>query len=176
MQGMDSGRATVVAAAISSLVALVVALAGHIVQRAKARSEQARAIERIREQLRADLDHDEQKLKAELRADFQRDRDEWRTQFMAEQVARRLLHESRWPLRSFEILQHHLGGFTENELRKILVRTGAVRFKSRGGSELWGLIERNEDRLSTWQVDAEPENVPWGELYGSAPDSEPPTD
>ena len=60
----------------------------------------------------------ERKLKAELR-----------TEFMAEQAAKSLLENPKWQKRSFSEIKKCLGGFDENELRKILVRSGAVRFQ-----------------------------------------------
>ena len=74
----------------------------------------------------------ERKLKAELR-----------TEFMAEKAARALLESEKWSKRSFDAIKKRLGGFSDDELRKTLVRAGAVRFESDGGEELWGLIARN---------------------------------
>ena len=78
----------------------------------------------------------ERKLKTELR-----------TEFMAEQVAKKLLESPKWNMRSFEEIKKRLAGFTDDELRKILVRSGAVRFEGEGGKELWGLISKNENSL-----------------------------
>lgn len=78
----------------------------------------------------------ERKLKTELR-----------TEFMAEQVAKRLLEEPKWNMRSFDEIKKRLAGFDDNELRKILVRSGAVRFEGENGKELWGLISKNEGNL-----------------------------
>jgi hypothetical protein len=64
----------------------------------------------------------ERKLRAELR-----------TEFMAEQVTRSLLENDRWKKRSFEEIEKRLGGFDDNDLRRILVRAGAVRFRGREG-------------------------------------------
>ncbi|MGB8945192.1 MAG: hypothetical protein WCD21_33920 [Streptomyces sp.] len=75
-------------------------------------------------------------------------REELRTEFMAEATISQLLLHQRWPLRSFEKIKHHIGGFTDDELRQLLVRAGAVRFKDDGGEELWGLRVRNQDRLN----------------------------
>jgi len=80
-----------------------------------------------------------------LRRDFELDRDRLRTEFMAEQVARKLLESEKWKKRSFLEIEKRLGGFEDNELRKILVRAGAVRFE--GDNELWGLLSRNTDDL-----------------------------
>lgn len=78
----------------------------------------------------------ERKLKTELR-----------TEFMAEQVARALLENEKWKKRSFEEIKKRLGGFEDDELRKILVRSGAVKFVASDGKELWGLLSRNKDAL-----------------------------
>lgn len=78
----------------------------------------------------------ERKLKTELR-----------TEFMAEEAAKSLLENERWKKRSFDEIKKRLGGFDEDELRKILVRSGAVRFEAPEGKELWGLISRNKEEL-----------------------------
>jgi len=73
-----------------------------------------------------------------------------RTEFMAEQVARQLLEHERWQRRSFKAIKHRLGGFDDDELRKILVRAGAIRFEDRNTQEeFWGLIHRNRDALNS---------------------------
>lgn len=66
---------------------------------------------------------------------------------MAEQAAKALLEHEKWKMRSLEEIKKRLGGFGDDELRMILVRAGAVKFESDDGSELWGLISRNKDRL-----------------------------
>ncbi len=78
----------------------------------------------------------ERKLKTELR-----------TEFMAEQAAKALLENKNWKKRSFDEIKKRLGGFDENELRKILVRSGAVRFEKSDGQELWGLLSLNKEDL-----------------------------
>ncbi len=78
----------------------------------------------------------ERKLKLELR-----------TEFMAEQAAQGLLQHEKWQKRSFHEINRRLGGFGEDELRKILVRAGAVRFEGEDGVELWGLVSRNKPNL-----------------------------
>jgi hypothetical protein len=62
--------------------------------------------------------------------------------FQAERVARELMMDSEWRWRSFDVIKHHLGGFEDDELRKILVRAGAIRTKSEDGKEVWGLLDR----------------------------------
>ncbi|MEW5873508.1 MAG: hypothetical protein AB1894_29895 [Chloroflexota bacterium] len=74
-------------------------------------------------------------------------RTELRTEFMAEQAAKKLLESPNWSKRSFEEIKKRLAGFEDDELRKILVRSGAVRFVDKEGRELWGLINRNEEEL-----------------------------
>lgn len=78
----------------------------------------------------------ERKLKMELR-----------TEFMAEQAAKLLLQTDKWQKRSFEEIKKRLRGFGDDELRKILVRAGAVQFEGSQNKELWGLISRNRDEL-----------------------------
>jgi hypothetical protein len=72
---------------------------------------------------------------------------EFRTEFMAEQAAKKLLESPKWEKRSFDEIKKRLAGFDDNELRKILVRSGAVRFEGENSKELWGLISKNEGSL-----------------------------
>lgn len=73
---------------------------------------------------------------------WQRMNREFRLHNRAEAVAHELLSHPHWKWRSFTILRHHLGGFTDDELRKILVQAGAVRFETAKGLEIWGLYKR----------------------------------
>lgn len=82
-----------------------------------------------------------------LQREFELDRERLRTGFMAEEVAKQLLKSDKWKQGSFRAIQRRLGGFEDDELRKILVRAGAVRFDGNEGEELWGLLERNTDAL-----------------------------
>lgn len=93
-------------------------------------------------------------------------RREFLLEHQSERVAKELLSIRRWPLRSFAVLRHHIGGFDDDDLRNILVRAGAVRFKSKSGHELWGLLERNRENLNIWKIDQDPETIPFTELYG----------
>jgi hypothetical protein len=88
------------------------------------------------------------------RREFERDVQRVRTEFMAERVARELLLDSRWQKRSFKQIERTLGGFEDDELRKILVRAGAIRFYHRHRSdnssteeEFWGLRERIQKEI-----------------------------
>lgn len=77
----------------------------------------------------------ERKLKRELR-----------TEFMAEQAAKAPLEHDEWNMRSLEEIKKRLGGF-DDELRKILVRAGVMKFEGEDGKELWGLISKNKGKL-----------------------------
>jgi hypothetical protein len=72
---------------------------------------------------------------------------EFRTEFMAEQAVRKLLQSPRWRQRSFSEIRKRIGGFADDELRKILVRSGAVKFEGQDDKELWGLIDKNPNSL-----------------------------
>ena len=83
-------------------------------------------------------------------------RKEYKLHDRAEDVAKELLNYKQFKTRSFKLIRHHLGGFEDNELRKILVRAGAIRFMSKSGEELWGLIEKNRDIMSLPRLDGDP--------------------
>lgn len=91
---------------------------------------------------------------------------EYQLQDSAERVAHALLSDGKWRLRSFKVIRHHLGGFEDDDLRKILVRCGAIRFMSKSKEELWGLLERNRDRLGVTRIDADPANRDDNDLFG----------
>ncbi|MEO0839383.1 MAG: hypothetical protein AAF063_10830 [Cyanobacteria bacterium J06643_5] len=59
----------------------------------------------------------------------------------AERAVKKLLECTKWKRRTFNTLKYHLGGFEDDELRKILIRAGAIRFEE--DVETWGLLERN---------------------------------
>ena len=69
-------------------------------------------------------------------------REQNKTEFMAEETARHFLNHQGYTDRSFDTLQKHLGGFEPDELRKILVRAGAIRTYREDGSEWWRLLSR----------------------------------
>ena len=68
-------------------------------------------------------------------------------EYASENVALTLMQDPNWKLRSFDAISHHLGGFTPDELRQILVRVGAIRFYDQNKREYWGLLARNRDSL-----------------------------
>ena len=75
-------------------------------------------------------------------------RTELKLEFAAETAIRELLTEKKWKLRSFKTISKRLQGFDNDELRKLLIRSGALCFERRSdGQELWGLRERNRNEL-----------------------------
>lgn len=70
-----------------------------------------------------------------------------KTEHMAETTALYYLKHKGYTDRSFELLKKRLGGFEEDELRKILVRAGAVRYIREDGSEFWRLLSRIEEAV-----------------------------
>jgi hypothetical protein len=85
-------------------------------------------------------------------------RRDFRLEFAAERVAHQLMMDVEWRLRSFAVIKRHLGGFKDDELRRILVRAGAIRFSSELGQEMWGLLERNRHRLGATNINEEPDH------------------
>ena len=76
-----------------------------------------------------------------------------KVEFMAEETARHFLGHKSFTDRSFETLRNHLGGFTDDELRKILVRAGAIRVYREDGSEWWRLLSRMDEFIERKQLD-----------------------
>jgi hypothetical protein len=71
---------------------------------------------------------------------------ELRTEFMVEAALHKLLKHQKHSQRSFDKIRHHIPCFEDNELRRYLVRAGAVAFKHpTTGDEMWGLPERNQE-------------------------------
>lgn len=76
-----------------------------------------------------------------------------KTEHMAEQTALHYLNYKGYTDRSFKLLRARLGGFEDNELRKILVRAGAVRYiRDKDQSEWWRLISRIEEATDNKQI------------------------
>jgi len=84
---------------------------------------------------------------AQFKNELQKIREEHKTEFQAEQTVLHFLSHASYTDRSFETLQKHLGGFEDNELRKILVRAGAIR-TYRGDEEWWRLLSRNDEYIA----------------------------
>jgi 5-bromo-4-chloroindolyl phosphate hydrolysis protein len=77
-------------------------------------------------------------------------REQYKTEFMAEETARHFLRHKGYTDRTFQVLKEHLGGFEDDELRKILVRAGAVRV-FREQEEWWYLLSRTDERIERLQ-------------------------
>jgi hypothetical protein len=75
-------------------------------------------------------------------------RQERRMEDVAETAIILLLEHPRWKQRSFTQVSARLGGIHDDELRRLLVRAGAVRFM-KDGDEYWGLLDRNRDALNS---------------------------
>ncbi|TRX58612.1 hypothetical protein FNH22_12075 [Fulvivirga sp. M361] len=76
--------------------------------------------------------------------------EELKTEHMAERTARYYLSHKGYTDRRFDTLQKALGGFEDDELRKILVRAGAVR-SYRDNEEWWTLLERLPEKIEKKQ-------------------------
>jgi len=63
---------------------------------------------------------------------------EHRLESMAEAAAASLLRQKPFRMRSFDVIKYHLAGFEDDELRKVLVRCGAIRWRTDSGTEYWG--------------------------------------
>ncbi|WP_166038490.1 hypothetical protein [Sphingosinicella sp. YJ22] len=72
---------------------------------------------------------------------------ERRLEIAAHRTIHKILRQTRWRMRTFSAIQHHLPGFEDNELRKLLVAAGAVAFRNEKDQELWGLIDANRGAL-----------------------------
>jgi hypothetical protein len=96
---------------------------------------------------------------------FRRMRQSFDFEFAAEGAARAMLSDRKIPYRTFRSLKYHLGGFTDDELRKILVRAGGIRLTA-GGEEVWGLLARNRKYLSAEEI----KEAPTAQIVSDAPE------
>lgn len=78
-----------------------------------------------------------------------------KTDFMAETIAIHFLSHKSYTDRSFATLKQHLGGFEDDDLRKILVRAGAIRiFRDvEQNDEWWRLLSRNNEFIEKKRLD-----------------------
>jgi len=98
--------------------------------------------------LRWDSQLQMESLKAQARQQEARLRTELKTEFMAEDALHQLLEHETWEQRSFAQIKKRIRGFDDNELRRLLVRSGAVAFQRDSAEEFWGLRTRNADKLN----------------------------
>jgi hypothetical protein len=89
----------------------------------------------------------------QLRNQLQVLREQHKVEYMAEETARHFLSHKSFTDRSFETLRNHLGGFEDDELRKILVRAGAIRIYRDDGSEWWRLLSRMDEFIERKELD-----------------------
>ncbi len=73
---------------------------------------------------------------------------EYKLDYQVEDLVLKFLNHPKWRFRTFKTIKHHIAGFEDNELRKILVRVGALRFTDSENIEIWGLYDRVQDELS----------------------------
>jgi hypothetical protein len=110
-------------------------------------------------ELRQQFDLETQKLTHEFELQRDRLRTELKLEFATEAAIRELLSDKRFSKRSLKAIERRLGGLEGHELRKALLRAGAVSFRRRGVAgeegELWGLRERNMEDLWEEAVDDE---------------------
>lgn len=59
-----------------------------------------------------------------------------------------LLNHKTFTDRSFSTIKNRIGGYTDDELRKILHEVGAKKSASRTDDEWWYLKEREEERIA----------------------------
>ena len=76
-----------------------------------------------------------------------------KVEYMAEETARHFLGHKSFTDRSFDTLRNHLGGFQDDELRKILVRAGAIRVFREDGSEWWRLLSRMDEYIERKELE-----------------------
>ncbi len=112
------------------------------------------------ERNKAELLFQRMKFEKELSTQRARLEAEFATEESAESAIRHLLELHHLPYRSFPMIRHHIGGFEVNELRRLLVRAGAVRFMAADGTELWALRDRvaEDYQMSRWKHSEAPQN------------------
>lgn len=79
-----------------------------------------------------------------------------KTEHMAETTAQHFLKHQGYTDRSFDLLSKRLGGFEDNELRRILVRAGAIRYIRNDGTEFWRLLSREPEAIAKARAKSEP--------------------
>lgn len=68
--------------------------------------------------------------------------EEYKTEFMAENTIKHFLNDEKYSDRKFSTIKKHLGGFEEDELRKLLVRSGAICVRGEKDEEFWTLLKK----------------------------------
>ena len=78
---------------------------------------------------------------------FQHDWEKYRMETMAESTAKHLLERDEWTDRRFDTIKKYLGGYQDEELRRVLVRAGAIRTYDENDVEWWTLLERISEKM-----------------------------
>ncbi len=72
----------------------------------------------------------------------------YRRQHRPEAAIEKLLTARGWKQRTFKAIKRNVGGYEDEELRRLLVRSGAIRFHRKSDQEeMWGLLSENESQL-----------------------------
>lgn len=134
----------IISAVVSGLVAIAVSVFAALQNTKRQTMQLGHEVKLQQERFENEVKVQEKGLRTDVELQQERLRTELRTEFMAEAAIHQLLSKAD-PKRSWEELRKRIGGFTDEDLRKLLVRSGAVRYEKRGSKEeLWGLIDRNE--------------------------------
>lgn len=88
------------------------------------------------------------------KAEQSRMREELKLENSVEAAIVQLLDKQGWELRSFKTIKYHIRGFADDELRRYLVRAGAIAFEDETRDDVekrerWGLLDKNLDKLHT---------------------------
>lgn len=70
-----------------------------------------------------------------------------RSKEQAKEILEEMLNHKKYVDRSFEALKGKIGGFNDDEIRKILLEIGAIKaIRKDDGTEWWYLKDRREER------------------------------
>ncbi|MFI0453692.1 hypothetical protein [Actinomadura sp. 6N118] len=129
----------------TELVAVLISTAVSLVVSVLSITVNARLQDRhLREQIRLD----EKRLQAEIDALAGQLREGRRQQDQVDRAIRQLLVADGWDKRSFTAIKRRIGGFSDDELRRLLITAGAHRYESRAGEEYWGFPTENPNTLA----------------------------
>jgi len=142
-------------------VALVASAIGIFAASKRQNKQFANSIERQDRKFANEVRQAEQGFQNQLAVQEERLKVELRTTFMAEEAIHELLlDESFRHGRSFDQIKRNVGGFEDDELRKLLVRSGALRYyRGRDNKEMWGLRSRVLERVQDSELSAGSETL-----------------
>jgi len=116
---------TIITAIITSgIVALISGRITYLIQERKLEVEK----QNLKEQYKIEREKLEEQYKTEKKADF---------------ALSKFLNHVKFKRRSFKYISEKMGGFDDKELRRMLVRNGAIRSidKNKNNTEWWELLE-----------------------------------